>query len=113
MERHFGAVLSAPRLAFSGLIRTTHQAHLPKIRGTYGEGLYHALLRQLDEIVVGLEGGFPTALNIEEQSWLILGYHHQRAADSARAKEAKASSEQRDETTSNEPKTRRKAEIDE
>jgi CRISPR-associated protein Csd1 len=87
----FGAVLTTPGLTLPTLLRAAHQAHLPKIRGQ-NEGAFVNMRRQLDEALgkVPSKAGIPPVLKLQEQGWLILGYHHQRAADESNRREKAA-----------------------
>ncbi len=86
-DRYYGAASSTPALAFPPLLRGA-RAHLSKLRKNT-PGTYTALEEKLEEITSNL-GEFPKTLKLQQQGLFALGYYHQRAADRAAAKAAKA-----------------------
>lgn len=87
VDRFFGTASSAPASVFGRLLRGA-QPHLAKLKRDR-PGVYVRLQSSLEEVQAGLSG-FPRTLTLEEQGLFALGYYHQRAADRARAKEARA-----------------------
>ena len=65
------------------------QPHLAKLQRDR-PGAYHALQRRVEDILAGLEGGFPRTLTLEDQALFALGYYHQRAHDRAQARARRA-----------------------
>lgn len=78
IDRFFGTASSAPVSVFGRLVRGA-QPHLAKLRRDR-PGTYHALENRMQEIISQLNG-FPRTLTLHEQGLFILGYYHQRAAD--------------------------------
>lgn len=93
VDRYFGAASTRPRTVLSQLIAQANKAHLGKIRRTR-PGAYISLQRELEEILANIPSqAFPASLTLEEQALFILGYYHQRAENSRRAKAAKETRE--------------------
>lgn len=86
-DRYYGAASSTPALAFPPLMRGS-RAHLSKLRKNT-PGTCNALEEKLEEIISNL-GDFPKTLKLQQQGLFALGYYHERAADRAAAKAAKA-----------------------
>lgn len=86
--RFYGTASTAPVSVFPWLLRGA-QPHFAKLQRD-NRGAYVAIQRRLEEIMSGLPGdkGFPRILTLEEQGYFALGYYHQRAHDSAQAREA-------------------------
>lgn len=88
VDRYFGAASTRPRTVLSQLVAQANKAHLGKIRRTR-PGSYIALQKELEDILDNIPArAFPAALTLEEQALFILGYYHQRAENSRRAKAA-------------------------
>ncbi|HVB80033.1 MAG TPA: type I-C CRISPR-associated protein Cas8c/Csd1 [Candidatus Binataceae bacterium] len=87
VSRFYGSASSAPLSVFPRLLRGV-QPHLAKLERDW-RGAYIALQRRMEEIMGGI-GSFPSTLTLEEQGLFSLGYYHQRAHDSAQAKETRA-----------------------
>jgi len=79
---------SATPLAILTMLRKNAQGHLKRIRRS-STGAYYALNSRLDEIAghLSAEPGLPATLPLAGQARFMLGYHHQRAADLAAARE--------------------------
>ena len=93
VDRYFGAASTRPRTVLSQLIAQANKAHLGKIRRTR-PGAYITLQRELEEILGNIPAeAFPATLTLEGQALFILGYYHQRAENSRRAKAAKEAKE--------------------
>lgn len=88
-DRFFGTASSAPASVFGRLMRGA-QSHLGKLRREK-KGAYGGLQQRLEEVQQNLEY-YPTTLSLPEQGLFALGYYHQRAADRAAAKAARAKS---------------------
>lgn len=89
-DRFFGTASSAPASVFGRLMRGA-QSHLGKLRRE-NKGAYERLQQRLEEIQCHLKS-YPFTLSLPDQGMFALGYYHQRAADRAAAKAAKAKSE--------------------
>lgn len=87
VDRYYGTASSAPATVFGRLLRGA-RPHLAKLRQE-NPGACARLEGALDEVCDGLSA-FPTTLSLEKQGLFALGYYHQRAADIAAARAAKA-----------------------
>lgn len=86
VDRFYGTASSAPASVFSRLVHMA-QNHLGKLRKDK-PGTAHALEDKL-EGVMGRITAFPSILNLNDQGYFALGYYHQKAWDSAKARECK------------------------
>jgi len=86
-DRYFGAASSSPATVFGPLLRNA-QHHLTKLRKDK-PGVFAAIDGRITDIVAKLDR-YPTTLSLKEQAIFALGYYHQRAADRAAARAAKA-----------------------
>lgn len=108
IDRFFGSASTAPLSVFGRLTRGA-QPHLARLRRDR-PGTYIALDRQLTEITAAIDA-FPRTLSLRQQGMFVLGYYHQKAADTEawnqrtaarRAAHANPSPEIEDETTAEE-----------
>lgn len=88
VDRYFGTASSAPASVFGRLLRGA-QPHLMKLRRER-PGAYRRLDERLQEIMSDLRE-FPPTLTLKKQGMFVLGYYHQKAADT-RARRAHAAS---------------------
>lgn len=81
IDRFFGTASTAPGSVFPRLVRGA-EPHLAKLRRNPRRyGAYVALDRRLCEVLERLDA-FPRTLTVPEQGLFVLGFYHQRAADS-------------------------------
>ena len=78
IDRFFGSASTAPISVFGRLVRGA-QPHLAKLRRDR-PGTYAALDTRMTGII-GDIGTFPRTLTLRQQGLFVLGYYHQRAAD--------------------------------
>jgi CRISPR-associated protein Csd1 len=78
IDRFFGSASTAPIAVFGRLIKGA-QPHLGRLRRDK-PGLYYALDARLQEIMRDLDT-FPRTLTLRQQGLFVLGFYHQRAAD--------------------------------
>lgn len=88
-DRYYGAASSTPASAFPSLLRGA-QSHLSKLRKN-SLGAHNRLEESLEAINMHISPSFPKTLNMQQQGIFSLGYYHQRAANRAASKAAKAS----------------------
>lgn len=89
-DRYYGLASTYPQLAFPKL-ETLSKAHLKKLRRDNGPAGY-AISKQIDELtdrLVAHGAKYPAQLNLEDQGRFAIGYHHQKAENARKAKEAK------------------------
>jgi CRISPR-associated protein Csd1 len=87
IDRYYGSASSSPATVMPVLIRGV-QPHLAKLRRTR-PGAAIAYERRLTEILDSVDR-LPPSLTLRQQGEFALGYYHQRAADIAAARVAKA-----------------------
>ena len=89
-DRYYSLASAYPQLAFPKL-QDLSMAHLKKLRRENPRAAF-ALNRRISELMEKFPEGacFPSQLNLEDQGRFVIGYHHQKAEDARRAKEAKA-----------------------
>lgn len=90
-DRYYGSASSTPASVFASLLRGA-RAHLAKLRKN-SPGTCNALEERLEEVISQIPD-FPRTLTMHHQGLFALGYYHQRAADRAAAKAAKAAKNQ-------------------
>jgi CRISPR-associated protein Csd1 len=101
VDRFFGAASTAPISVFGRLVRGA-QPHLGKLRRDRPNVAF-ALETRMQNIVSQL-GTFPRTLTLRDQGLFVLGYYHQRAADTrarierAEARRAETDTQPNDET---------------
>lgn len=83
VDRYYGTASSAPAIVFGPLLRDTQRAYLPKLP----HGTRVAIEQRIQEIASKLPAQLPATLDLKSQAVFSLGFHHQRAANFARAKE--------------------------
>ncbi|NLI78437.1 MAG: type I-C CRISPR-associated protein Cas8c/Csd1 [Candidatus Riflebacteria bacterium] len=91
-DRFYGMAMTNPRLAFPKL-EILSRAHLKKLRKNK-PAAHHAIESRLHEIISLLTEGdpvFPANLSLEDQGRFAIGFHHQKAEDLQRIREAKSS----------------------
>lgn len=88
IDRFYGTASSAPLTVFPRLLRGV-QPHLGKLQRDR-PAAWHAIQDRLAGVMAKIDPdvGFPTTLHLSDQGLFALGYYHQRAADSTRAKAA-------------------------
>lgn len=88
-DRYYGLASTYPQLAFPKL-ETLSKAHLRKLRRDNGAAAY-AISKQIDELtdrLVAHDAKYPAQLSLEDQGRFAIGYHHQKAENAKKAKEA-------------------------
>ncbi len=88
VDRYYGTASSAPASIFGTLFRGA-QPHLSKLHRDK-PGAFIRLDGQLQEILSGLESGFPLTLKLQDQGLFALGYYNQKLADIRAAKDKAA-----------------------
>ncbi|MFC7382208.1 type I-C CRISPR-associated protein Cas8c/Csd1 [Sphaerisporangium rhizosphaerae] len=87
-DKYFGAAMGRP-LAVLTMLRKNATGHLRRLRGTRRPAGI-ALDKRLDDVLQQLHQELPAVLDLAGQGRFVLGYHHQRAADRAAARQAAA-----------------------
>jgi CRISPR-associated protein Csd1 len=85
-DKFLPAATTTPR-AILVMLKKNASGHLKRLRRS-SPGAHTALNGRLDEVLshLGAEDNIPPVLDLEGQARVILGYHHQRAADIAAAR---------------------------
>ena len=85
-DKFLPAATTTPR-AILVMLNKNASGHLRRLRRTR-TGAYRALNSSLDEVLghLGADTNIPAVLDTAGQAQFILGYHHQRAADTAAAR---------------------------
>lgn len=89
-DRYYGLASSYPQLAFPKL-ETLSKAHLRKLRRDNAAAGY-AISKQIDELTDRLVvhgTTYPAQLSLEDQGRFAIGYHHQKAENARKARDAK------------------------
>lgn len=79
ISRYYASAAASPATVFARLIALNHH-HLQKVR-LDGEKQKYAvgLKMQIAQVMDRIDGEFPNALDLKEQSLFALGYYHQLA----------------------------------
>ncbi|MDZ4042766.1 MAG: type I-C CRISPR-associated protein Cas8c/Csd1 [Eubacteriales bacterium] len=96
-DRYYSLASTYPQLAFPK-IEALSKAHLKKLRRENAPAAYAIAnrLAHLTEKLIPYGAKYPAQLNLEDQGRFVIGYHHQKAEDARKRKEAgerKAASE--------------------
>lgn len=87
-DRYYGAASATPASVFPLLLRNVKN-HLAKLRkgGNKEQAAAHAISRNIEEIVGGLDERLPKSLKIEDQGRFAIGYYHQTQARFAKQRD--------------------------